>query len=80
MDLPGLAAHAATASALLPYLASAGRYVAIAALVYYTVKAAVLGIAAIVGICTKDEKRRTACLEIVRTVGRGWPWQPRLPG
>jgi hypothetical protein len=80
----GLATHATIASAVLPqwvaYLALAGRYLAVAVVLYYAIKAVILLLAGSVAIFTKNEGRREACLEIVRTVGRGWPWPPRLPG
>jgi hypothetical protein len=78
-----LAAHAATAGSISPewvsYLAQAGRFLAVAGILYYTIKAVILMLAGIVAIFTRDEQRREACLEIVRTVSRGWPLPPRLP-
>jgi hypothetical protein len=59
---------------LLPYLAGVGRPLAITITAYYAAKAAIFLLATMLAICTKDEKRREACLEIVRNVCRGWPW------
>jgi hypothetical protein len=64
----------------LPYFAAVGRPLAITVTVYYGIKAALFLAAGTVAMCTKDDKRRDACVEIVRVVGRGWPWPPRLPG
>jgi hypothetical protein len=83
VDLPGLAVHAPTSAVipqeLLPYLTAAGRPLVITFTVYYAVKAAVFLLATVVAICTRDEKRREACVQIVEAVSRGWPL-PRLPG
>jgi hypothetical protein len=76
-----LAAHAGTIPPeLLPYLGSVGRPLAITVTAYYAIKAAIFLLASTVAVCTKDEKRREACLEIIRIVCRGLPWPPRLPG
>jgi hypothetical protein len=84
VGMTGLAAHAATASVALPPwalgLAYAGRYLAVAAVLYYAIKALALLLATVVGICTKDKERGQRCVQIVRAVSRGWPWPPRLPG
>jgi hypothetical protein len=83
MGLDALHAHAATAgflsSGFLPYLAAVGHPLALTVTAYYGIKAAVLLAAGTVAMCTKDDKRREACVEIVRIVCRGWPWPPR-PG
>jgi hypothetical protein len=80
----GPATHATGAGVISPewvsYLALAGQYRAVAAVLYYAIKAVILLLAGTVAIFTKDEKRGQRCVEIVRTVGRGWPWPPRLPG
>jgi len=84
VDLPGLASHASTASVIFPqwvsYLAPAGHFLAVVAILYYAIKTVILLLAGSVAISTKDEGRRAACLEIVRVVGRGWPWPSRSPG
>jgi len=83
VDTTGLAAHATGGvipPELVSYLALVGRYLAVATVLYYAIKAAILLLAGIVAVFTRDDKRRDACLEIVRIVGRGWPWPPRLPG
>jgi hypothetical protein len=81
VDLAAHAAHAVTLSPeLLPYLAAVGRPLAITVTAYYAIKAAIFLLASTVAVCTKDEKRREACLEIMRIVCRGWPWPSRLPG
>jgi hypothetical protein len=83
VDLAGLAARATTAGAISPqlvsYLALAGRSLAVAAVVYYTIKAVILLLAGTVAIFTKDEKRGQRCVQIVQAVSRGWPWPPRPP-
>jgi hypothetical protein len=63
----------------MSYLAAAGHPLAFMITLYYGVKAAVFVAAGTVAMCTTDDKRRDACLEIVRIVCRGWPWPPR-PG
>jgi hypothetical protein len=79
MDLAALAEHAGTTPAeLLPYLELVGHPLTIAIALYYAIKAVIFLVAATVAICTKDEKRRAACLVIVRAVCRGWPWPTRL--
>jgi hypothetical protein len=84
MNWLGLAAHATTASITspqwAPYLAHAGQFLGAVAVLYYAIKALILLLTATIAIFTKDDKRREACLEIVRAVSRGWPWPPRLPG
>jgi hypothetical protein len=62
---------------LLPYLVDIGHPLAVTVTVYYGIKAAVFVAAGTVAMCTKDDKRREACVEIVRIVCRGWPWPPR---
>lgn len=71
------AVHAASPG-VLPYLLTDGRPLAVAVIVYYTAKAAVFLLASVVGIFTKDEKRRQACLHLAEMVCRGWPlpWRP----
>ncbi len=64
----------------LPYLAILGRPMAIIVTVYYAIKAAVLLAAGTVAMCTGNDKRRQACLEIMRIVCPGWPRLPRPPG
>lgn len=81
--MAGLAAHATTASIVLPewtlYLACAGRYLAVAAILYYAIKALILLLAGIIAIFTKDKKRGQRCVQIVQAVSRGWLWPPRPP-
>ena len=83
MGLAGFAAHATTVSVALPqwtlYLALAGRFLGVAAVLYYGIKAVVLLLAGTVAIFTKDEKRGQRCVQIVQAVSRGWPWPPRPP-
>jgi hypothetical protein len=79
-SLAHTAALNAVSPGLLPYLDFAGRPLAVAVAAYYAIKAVIFLLAAIVAICTKDEKRRSACIEIVRAVCRGWPWPSRLSG
>jgi hypothetical protein len=83
----GLAAHATSANIVLPewtlYLAYAGRYLAVTAVLYSTIKALILLLATVVGIFTKDKERGQRCVQIVQAVTRGWPWPPgppRAPG
>ena len=84
MGLTGLAAHVTAPSIVLPqwalYLGLAGRYLAVAAVLYYAIKAVILLLAGTVAIFTKDEKRGQRCVQIVQAVSRGWPWPPRPPG
>jgi hypothetical protein len=83
MALTGLAAHTASTSVALPewalYLAYAGRYLAVAAVLYYAIKAVILLLAGTVAIFTKDKERGQRCVQIVQAVSRGWPWPPRPP-
>jgi hypothetical protein len=83
VDLPGLTVHTTTGTAisadLLPYLAVVGRPLAITITAYYAIRAAVFLVVAVVAACTKNDKRREACVRIVEAVSRGWPL-PRLPG
>jgi hypothetical protein len=72
------AVHAASPG-VLPYLLSDSRPVAVAIIVYYATKAAVFLLASVVGIFTKDEKRRKACLDLAQMICWGWSL-PRLPG
>ena len=76
MNSVRLAAHAE----FLSNLALASRPLAIIVAAYYAIRATIFLLAATVAICTKDEQRRGACLEIVRIMCRGWPRLPRLPG
>jgi hypothetical protein len=75
-----VAMHVATAvlgrPGFLSYLTTVGRALAITATVYYGIKAVLLLAAGIVAMCTKDEKRREACVEIIRIVCQGWSWTP----
>jgi hypothetical protein len=68
------------AAEILSYGAPVGRPLALAAVLYYGIKAVILLLAAVAGICTKDEKRGQRCVQIVQAVSRGWPRPPRLPG
>lgn len=80
MGLATFHAHTAPAGFIppgfLPYLAAVGHPLAITVTVYYGIKAVVFLAAGTVAMCTKDDKRREACVEIVRIVCRGWPWPP----
>jgi hypothetical protein len=63
---------------LLPYLLTTSRPLALVVIMYYAVRATVFLLASVVAIYTKDERRRKACLEIVRAVSRGWPWHKNV--
>jgi hypothetical protein len=63
----------------VPYLTAVGRPLAITVIVHYGIKAVVLLAAAIVAMRTENDARRSAGVEIVRIVCRGWPWPPGLP-
>jgi hypothetical protein len=76
----GVAAYVICSSGFLPHLTAVGRPLAILFAVYYAIKTVVFLAASTVAMCTKDEKRRKACVELVRIVCRGWPRPPRLPG
>jgi hypothetical protein len=82
VDLLAVPAPTGTAipAEVLPYLTAAARPLAITVLVYYGIRAVILLVASTVAICTKDETRRSACLQIAQIASRGWPWLPRLPG
>ncbi len=67
-------------SQLVPYFAMAGRFAAITAILYFTGRAIALVVTVIVALTTRDEKRSEACVKIVDSLCRGWPWPPRLPG
>jgi len=47
------------------------------AVLYYGIKAVILLLVGVVGVCTKDEGRREACVKLAGIVCRGWPWPPR---
>lgn len=64
---------------VLPYLSTVGHPLAIALTAYYGIKAVILLAASIVAMCTKDDDRRQACLQIAQLASRGLPWPPRLP-
>jgi hypothetical protein len=66
-------------AAFLPYLPQIGHPLAIVAGVYYGVKAMILLLAGVVGVCTKDEGRREACLKLAGIVCRGWRRSPPQP-
>ena len=69
-------------SQFVPYLAVAGRFAAISAIIvilYSAVKAVALLLTVIVGISTRDDKRREACVTIVDCLCKGGPRPPRLP-
>jgi hypothetical protein len=59
---------------------SRGPTLAITVLVYYAVRVVVFLIVTTVVVCTKDDKRREACLRLAELVSRGWPRLARLPG
>jgi hypothetical protein len=83
VDVPGLTVHTTTGTAvladLLPYLAIVGRPMAITISAYYAIRTVVFLVVTVVAVCTKNDKRREACLQIVQAVSGGWPWSARLP-
>lgn len=63
----------------LPYLTVAGPVVVILAIVYRAFKGLSLLLAVIVGICTRDENRRDACVEMVCALCQVWSRRSRSP-
>ena len=59
----------------LPYLAVAGPAVVILAIIYRAPKGFSLLFAVIAGICTGDENRRRACVEMVYALCRARSWR-----
>ena len=67
-------------SQIMAYVGNLVPFTAISVLAYYTVRAIALLAAVIVALCTSQNERRLACVAIVDSLCRGWPWPPRLPG
>jgi hypothetical protein len=72
----------------VPFLLAVGRPTAliialisaIAVAVACGIEAVLFLVAGVVAICTKDDKRRAACLEIVQIACPGWPRRSRSHG
>jgi hypothetical protein len=74
------AAVGVVGSGPVSYLTVVGRPLAAAVAVFYVVRAVVFLVAGMVAVCTKNDNRREACVEIVRVMCLGWAWRRQSQG